>query len=95
VVGDQTATVGGPVITLSGHVVASAAPSWLVVQLPDGEVSTIPAVAKPTATGGNGTAATTSEAATMSEPAQFTAGAGVLNVGVGGFIAGIAAVLIL
>jgi hypothetical protein len=89
VASDQTATVGGPVVKLGGNIVASAAQSGLVVQLPGGGVSTIPSVAKPTAAGGTGMVATTSETA------QFTAGASVVDVGVGGFIVGIAVLLML
>jgi len=91
VVGGQTATIGGAAVTLSGDVVASAASGGLVVKS-GGVVSTIPVVSAPTGvTGahGNGTATTTTEAV------RFTGGAGVLGVGAGGLVAGIAAVFML
>jgi hypothetical protein len=86
VVAGQTATVGGPAVTLSAGVLASAASGGLVVQS-GGVVSTIPVVSAPTGVIGASKNGTT--------PVLFTGGAGVLGVGAGGLLAGIAAVLML
>jgi hypothetical protein len=41
VIGHQTITYGGPLITLSNHDVLSLGPSGLIIQMPSGRVSTV------------------------------------------------------
>lgn len=48
VIGDQTITYGGPLVTLSNHDVLSLGPSGLVIQMPSGGVSTVTIAASST-----------------------------------------------
>jgi hypothetical protein len=41
VIGEQTITYGGPLVTLSNHDVLSLGPAGLVIQMPSGKVSTV------------------------------------------------------
>lgn len=41
VIGDQTVSMGGPLVTLSNHDVLSLGPGGLVIQMPSGGVSTV------------------------------------------------------